>query len=97
MKDKTSTGKAKKAGGVSNAKAGAQDREGSNPFDIWLSRKLGDMFDQVAQEPLPTELLELVKKLEAKEQKTSDATAPSADIPDQSAAASPQKTKSSLN
>jgi hypothetical protein len=75
MKDKAPTDKEKKAGGVSDAKAtdakanGADARDGNNPFDIWLSRKLGDMFDQVAQEPLPKELLELVQKLEEKEKK----------------------------
>jgi hypothetical protein len=98
MKDKTPTDKAKKAGGVSNAKADAKSREGNNPFDIWLSRKLSDMFDQVAQEPLPNELLELVKKLEEKEQKTNGVQAASPatsdpQAPTQDAAAALKKSK----
>lgn len=39
----------------------------SNAFDQWLTRKLHDVFDTVAQEPLPRELRELVEKLEQKE------------------------------
>ena len=31
-------------------------------FDIWLQRGLHQMFDEVAQEPIPLDLLELIEK-----------------------------------
>jgi hypothetical protein len=33
---------------------------GSQPFDHWLQKQLHDMYDSIAQEPLPDELLDLV-------------------------------------
>ncbi len=80
MKDKSSTDKDTKAGGVSDHKSadskknGSVAHDGNNPFDIWLTRKLSNMFDQVAQEPLPKELLDLVQKLEEKEKKAASLT-----------------------
>ncbi len=33
---------------------------GTPPFDRWLREQLHDMYDSIAQEPLPDELIELV-------------------------------------
>ncbi len=33
---------------------------GTQPFDQWLHRQLHDMYDSIANEPLPDELIELV-------------------------------------
>lgn len=43
-------------------------------FGRWLTRKLHVVFDGVSQEPLPDDLLQLVRNLEAKEQKSAAAT-----------------------
>jgi hypothetical protein len=58
---------------VTKAKLKARPIRGPAPsraFDQWLTRKLHDVFDTVAQEPLPRELRELVEKLEEKERTT---------------------------
>jgi hypothetical protein len=31
-------------------------------FDLWLQRQLSQMFDAVAEEPLPEDLLELLRR-----------------------------------
>ena len=36
-------------------------------FDVWLRRGLHDLFDEVAREPLPPELLELIEEDRKKE------------------------------
>jgi hypothetical protein len=33
---------------------------GETPFDLWLQRGLHQMFDNVAQEPIPEDLLRLI-------------------------------------
>jgi hypothetical protein len=38
-----------------------------NLFDRWLTEKLHTVFDNIAQEPLPPDLLKLVQQLEDKE------------------------------
>ncbi|GBD55743.1 NepR family anti-sigma factor [Gluconobacter wancherniae] len=38
------------------------DEEQSSPFDIWLSRGLHQLFDDVANEPIPEELLRLIEE-----------------------------------
>ncbi|MFC0500669.1 NepR family anti-sigma factor [Asaia krungthepensis] len=35
--------------------------EAENPFDIWLKRGLHQLFDDVANEPIPEELLRLIE------------------------------------
>ncbi len=35
-------------------------RKSDTAFDLWLSRGLHQMFDEVAQEPIPDELLKLI-------------------------------------
>jgi hypothetical protein len=49
-----------------------EDRGEKNPFDRWLMQKLHGVFDAISQEPLPPDLLNLVRQLEAKE-KAADA------------------------
>ena len=36
------------------------------PFDTWLERRLKDMFDAAASEPIPKDLLDLVEKIAEK-------------------------------
>lgn len=36
--------------------------ESDNPFDIWLKRGLHQLFDDVANEPIPEELLRLIEE-----------------------------------
>ncbi|WP_025885483.1 NepR family anti-sigma factor [Asaia prunellae] len=36
--------------------------EHENPFDIWLKRGLHQLFDDVANEPIPEELLRLIEE-----------------------------------
>ncbi|RUT26049.1 hypothetical protein C0V97_08290 [Asaia sp. W19] len=38
-----------------------QSPESDNPFDIWLKRGLHQLFDDVANEPIPEELLRLIE------------------------------------
>lgn len=38
-----------------------QSKEGA-PFDAWLEHKLHDMYDSVVKEPVPSELMDLIKK-----------------------------------
>ena len=33
---------------------------GARPFDQWLHKQLHEMYDSIAQEPLPDDLIELV-------------------------------------
>jgi hypothetical protein len=48
----------------SNAK---DERQKTNPaFDTWLEGKLHNMFDAVAAEPLPPDLIKLLQKLDEK-------------------------------
>ncbi len=51
-------------GGLSDVPNNTPDK---NLFDRWLTEKLHTVFDTIAQEPLPPDLLKLVKQLEAKE------------------------------
>ena len=36
-------------------------RRGGDAFDLWLQRGLHDLFDDVAKEPVPDELLTLIE------------------------------------
>lgn len=38
----------------------SSDKE--NPFDLWLKRGLHQLFDDVANEPIPEELLRLIEE-----------------------------------
>lgn len=41
-----------------SADPGSEDK---TPFDLWLDRGLHRMFDEVAEEPIPEELLKLIE------------------------------------
>ena len=40
---------------------GKSDAEGNSAFDTWLNRGLHKMFDEVAREPIPDDLLKLIE------------------------------------
>lgn len=46
------------AGDAPRAKMKAAQSE--RPFDMWLQKQLHAMYDEIAQEPLPDELLDLI-------------------------------------
>ena len=48
----------KRKSSVDDLKAEEQD----SPFGIWLSRGLHQLFDDVANEPIPDELLRLIEE-----------------------------------
>ncbi|WP_336947338.1 NepR family anti-sigma factor [Asaia sp. BMEF1] len=39
----------------------SHSQENDSPFDIWLKRGLHQLFDDVASEPIPEELLRLIE------------------------------------
>lgn len=40
----------------------ATGKEGAEAFDIWLQRGLHQLYDSVAKEPIPDDLLELIEQ-----------------------------------
>jgi hypothetical protein len=52
-----------RAGGPARAKPRASDR----PFDMWLHKQLHAMYDEIASEPLPDDLLNLIDSDAAKQ------------------------------
>jgi len=53
------------AGGDKDNSSRSSGQPGENlnsPFDIWLSRGLHKLFDDVANEPIPEELLRLIEE-----------------------------------
>ena len=49
---------ARRAGGQARSKPRSNDR----PFDMWLHKQLHAMYDEIASEPLPDDLLNLIDK-----------------------------------
>jgi hypothetical protein len=47
-----------RAGGQARSKPRSNDR----PFDMWLHKQLHAMYDEIASEPLPDDLLNLIDK-----------------------------------
>lgn len=47
-----------RAGGPARSKPRSNDR----PFDMWLHKQLHAMYDEIASEPLPDDLLKLIEK-----------------------------------
>lgn len=45
-----------RAGGLARPKARTAER----PFDMWLQKQLHAMYDEIASEPLPDDLLNLI-------------------------------------
>jgi len=66
--DKLEVGSAE---GVTRASA----RSNARPFDVWLHKQLHAMYDEIASEPLPSDLLNLIDKDAAMNKK--------ADIPEE--------------
>ena len=56
-------GKTDKKRGTDPANAGAdqEDKEVDQAFDVWLRRGLHQLYDTVAQEPIPEDLLRLIE------------------------------------
>ena len=50
--------------------APARPRTSDRPFDLWLQKQLHAMYDEIASEPLPSDLLNLI------DQDASEARAP---------------------
>jgi hypothetical protein len=42
--------------------ARAQQPGEERPFDVWLNRQLHAMYDDIAQEPLPRDVVELIER-----------------------------------
>ena len=57
MKDRPEKPKSPKAPGPAGA-----DAKPDAAFDLWLQRGLHQLFDDVAREPLPEELLRLIEE-----------------------------------
>ncbi len=47
-----------RAASLARAKPRANDR----PFDLWLHKQLHAMYDEIASEPLPDDLVNLIEK-----------------------------------
>lgn len=58
-----------RAGGPARVKPRANDR----PFDMWLHKQLHAMYDEIASEPLPDDLLNLIDNDAAKPSSKKDA------------------------
>lgn len=54
-------GKRRKAAAEMRAAADAEEDGVDRAFDLWLQRGLHQLYDQVAREPLPEELLRLIE------------------------------------
>ncbi len=66
MTDKPSSPKAETRASASKP-ARLETAKNNNPaFDTWLEKKLHNMFDAVAAEPLPPDLVKLLEKLDQK-------------------------------
>ena len=46
---------------VASSKKGAKLKKEEDAFDIWLKRGLHQLFDDIANEPIPEELLRLLR------------------------------------
>ena len=62
-------GKRQQAAAESRAAAEHEEDGVDRAFDLWLQRGLHQLYDQVAQEPLPPELLRLIEEDRAKGQR----------------------------
>ena len=58
-----------------------QNGRSERPFDVWLNRQLHTMYDDIAREPIPREVVELIERdaRGAKRQDEPVAKAPGAD------------------
>lgn len=51
-----------KDGAPEKSRQEIHSHESDSPFDIWLKRGLHQLFDDVASEPIPEELLRLIEE-----------------------------------
>jgi hypothetical protein len=53
----------KRTGGEAKAKTGAEQEDGAvdGAFDLWLKRGLHQLYDTVAKEPIPEDLLRMIQ------------------------------------
>lgn len=49
-------------GGRAGVPARSKPRSNDRPFDMWLHKQLHAMYDEIASEPLPDDLLNLIDK-----------------------------------
>lgn len=49
-------------GGRTGGPARSKPRSNDRPFDMWLHKQLHAMYDEIASEPLPDDLLKLIEK-----------------------------------
>jgi hypothetical protein len=52
----------RKAGASDGTAASAEEEGVDRAFDLWLQRGLHQLYDEVAKEPLPEELLRLIEE-----------------------------------
>lgn len=52
----------KVSGGGAKDVARATGKPNDRPFDMWLHKQLHAMYDEIASEPLPDDLLKLIDK-----------------------------------
>jgi len=50
-----------RAGEVARPEAGRKEEGVDNAFDLWLQRGLHQLYDTVAKEPIPEDLLRLIE------------------------------------
>jgi hypothetical protein len=60
-----------KPGEAPRAKMKAAAPSSERPFDLWLQKQLHAMYDEIASEPLPSDLLDMIET-DAKRKKKSD-------------------------
>lgn len=48
--------------GRNRARPASPESRAERPFDVWLNRQLHAMYDEIAKEPLPPELVELIER-----------------------------------
>ncbi len=56
-------------GAHAEGSASSKPRSNDRPFDMWLHKQLHAMYDEIASEPLPADLLNLIDKDAARDKK----------------------------
>ncbi len=59
----------KPEGGRPGGPVRSKPRSNDRPFDMWLHKQLHAMYDEIASEPLPDDLLNLIDKDAARDKK----------------------------
>lgn len=66
----------KPEGGRASGPARSKPRSNDRPFDMWLHKQLHAMYDEIASEPLPDDLLNLIDSDAARDKKGASADEP---------------------